>query len=321
MCLVPARISSPYEASSTEPENRFVTSFAYEHKKGAPASISKLCRLRTYKNGKKGLKTLKTQLTNTSTLFNEGKDYGSDWPIWQVARAATAAPMYFKELPEKLHMRDGEKTVYFSDGGFGQTNNPTYEGISEIKALHGDDNLGAVVSIGTSRSKLKAGGKSIFKRAAAAAHIATDPQAVAEKVQDMNLSHYWRFNDEEGIEVQLDDWKPNSYFTKHPGIKTLTEIKNKFRKWALEQENCEQLNICARELVRRRRARIMDPVMWKIYATDASFGCHYDGCRIEFSEDYEALIKHFREDHSVPEVELQANIDRATKMWQYQDAS
>jgi hypothetical protein len=282
-------------------------------------SEQRLYLIRTYKYEKKdGLVMRSRRRTNTATLADEEKDYGSDWQIWQVARAATAAPMYFKELPEKRHMLDGETTVYFSDGGFGQTNNPTYEGIAEIKSLHGEGSLGAIVNVGTSRTKLKAGGKSIFKRAAAAAHIATDPKSVAEKVESLNLSEYWRFNDDVGINVDLDDWKPNGYFTKHPGTKTLTDIKNKFREWALDPENSEHLRSCAEELVMRRRARIQNPAMWKVYATNASFDCHYAGCHSESFNDHEALSDHFRNTHSVPESELRAKVDRATKMWQYQ---
>jgi hypothetical protein len=282
-------------------------------------SEQRLYLLRTYKYEKKdGLMMRSKRRTNTATLTDDEKDYGSDWQIWQVARAATAAPMYFKELPEKRHMREGETMVYFSDGGFGQTNNPTYEGIAEIRSLHGDGNLGAVVNIGTSRSKLKAGGKSIIKRAKVGFHIATDPKAVAEKMNALNLDDYWRFNDEDGIDVDLDDWKPNGYFTKHPGTKTLEKIKNKFREWALEPENSEHLRSCAEELVIRRRARTRDLAKWRIYATNATFSCTYAECHVGSFEDHETLENHFRNNHFVPESEMRAKVDRATKMWQYQ---
>jgi hypothetical protein len=174
------------------------------------------------------------------------------------------------------------------------------------------------VNIGTSRSTLKPGGRSAFKRVKSAFDIATDPATVANVVEDLNLPYYWRFNDEDGIDVDLDEWKPTAYFTKNSGTKTLEKIQNKFNAWALQPHNREDLSKCAKELVRRRRARIRNQAKWKVYATNASFACRQAGCNSEAFHSHITLRDHLRNDHSIQESELQTRVDEATQMWQYQ---
>lgn len=300
---------------------RFVTAFAYERKKGAPVKEQRLYLLRTYKHEKRqGINMRDMRRNYTGMLNGDKRNYGSadDWPIWRIARAATAAPMYFKELPEKRHMRDGETTIYFSDGGFGETNNPTFEGITEIKSLHGGkENIGVVVNVGTSRGTIEAGGRSIFKRVHGAFDRATDPTIVAGKVEGEDLPHYWRFDDEAGIGVDLDEWKPNGYFTKYPGVKTLADIRAKFNEWVVEREN--GLQKCAKELVARRRARILNLGRWEAYATNASFACNHGRCSSKAFDDRVQLQNHLRREHSVSDMDIASMVNDGTKMWQYQD--
>jgi hypothetical protein len=261
------------------------------------------------------------QLTNNSAFNDERRNERSadNWQVWRVARAATAAPMYFAEL---AHQQDGMSesgtVTYFSDGGFGAENNPTDEGITEIQSLHGFENLGVVVNVGTSRKKQQAGGKSIFKRVHNSFDRATDPDSVAAKVASMNLPYEWRFNDENGVEVELDEWKPNGYFSKSPGVKTLGKIKSKFNEWAADPENSAYLRRCAKELVSRRRARIKNSAMWEIYATCASYTCDIGDCRNRPIADRTTLEMHLKSTHSVAESELQSTVGAATKMWRYQ---
>lgn len=301
---------------------RFVTTFMYARKKNAPVSEQKLQFLRTYKNERKGLRLRNIKRSNTMPTNGDNQNDASaeDLQIWEVARAATAAPMYFKELPVRREMADGETTIYYSDGGFGQTNNPTYEGISEIESLHGGKgsvNVGVVVSVGTSRKKLEAGGKSIFKRVKTSFDRATDPQVVHEKVEREDLQHYWRFNDFDGVDVDLDEWKPNGYFTKHPGTKTLKKITNDFNAWVMNG-HLDDLRSCAKELVARRRARIRKPAQWDVYATNASFTCTQADCTSETFNDRHLFRNHLSGAHSVPASELSSMVRQCTKMWRYQ---
>ncbi|KAH5142540.1 hypothetical protein HBH69_198060 [Parastagonospora nodorum] len=300
----------------------FVTTRGYERKKDAPVTVEKLYLLRTYVPGRRErLVSRSRQLTNSSTFNDERRNERSadNWQVWRVARAATAAPMYFTEL---AHRQDGISesgtVTYFSDGGFGAENNPTDEGITEIRSLHGLENLGAVVNVRTSRKKQQAGGKSFFKRVHNSFDRATDPDSVAAKVASMNLPYEWRFNDESGIDVELDEWKPSGYFSKSPGVKTLEKIKSKFNEWAADPENSAYLRRCAREFVSRRRARIRNFAKWEIYATSASYMCEIGECRNRPIADRTTLETHLRSTHSVAESEIHSTVGAATKMWRYQ---
>jgi len=70
----------------------------------------------------------------------------------------------------------------FSDGGFGQTNNPTQEGVLEIESLHGKHYVGVVVSVGTARGSKEPRGKSILRRVKQLAETATDPENVERNI-------------------------------------------------------------------------------------------------------------------------------------------
>ena len=93
---------------------------------------------RTYKNLRKG-STPEDQKTDR----NPGPAH--DLPIWQVARATSAAPTYFEEV--KI---EGLK---YLDGGFG-ANNPCVEIFREVRKMnnYNKECIGTVVSIGTGMS-------------------------------------------------------------------------------------------------------------------------------------------------------------------------
>ncbi|KAF3040507.1 hypothetical protein E8E12_007184 [Didymella heteroderae] len=223
------------------------------------------------------------------------RNFGDAEPlhIWEVARAATAAPMYFKQI---LISNDREKRekVYYSDGGFGHTNNPTDLGIEELELLHTQGGvtgtLGAIVSIGTARAEVEQSGDGILNKVREAFRRSTDPQVVAKSIKRRNLTTYWRLNDEEGLDIELDDWKPNK-FTDNPGHETLNKINTGFLKWAHDRDNSEMVKACAKELVRRRITRTGDPTRWQRFATAAEFQCKRNGCgnpRFEYLHRFEA---------------------------------
>lgn len=236
-------------------------------------------------------------------------NYGEPEPleIWKVARAATAAPFYFKEVIIDEDKKTKEKLSY-SDGGFGHTNNPTSVGIYELHDLYSQDGerakLGAIVSIGTSRADNMPSGKGIFKRVRKAFTNATDPQHVACQVAYYHPTHYWRLNDSrQGLNIELDEWKPGRS-SDNPGHKTLAKIRNAFREWAQDRDNAEMIRNCAYDLVRRRRVRALDRSKWERYAIAAEFQCKYPQCNTvhELRHRFEA---HFRDEHEqVPDAHL-----------------
>lgn len=201
--------------------------------------------------------------------------------VTQAARAATAAPMYFEEakFPQKVGTRGQEYT--FVDAGFGKFNNPTGIGLQEIETLPGRHTVGAVVNVGTSRSKPDPTSNSIVNLIKRLAGSATDTNIVAEEMERRNLDHYWRFNDDRGIDIELDECKPNHWWTKDDrrGTKTFDKIEDKFHRWAGLHENVEAFTACARELVETRRGRSTEKSRWEQFAIGAhSYSCPHADC-------------------------------------------
>lgn len=236
--------------------------------------------------------------------------------IWQVARSATAAPMYFKEM--KFDTQQSSRTHFFSDGGFGVTNNPTLIGHQEMETNWGPDNIGAIVSIGTSRAVSRDGSR-IMEPVRDAFEHATDPQHVADVMRGKGLEHYWRLNDDVGIEMELDDWKPNSMMTRKQdrGRKTLRRITENFNQWAGKPQNYKLIEQCAAELVRRRRARIKNSARWERFAT----GAHDFQCRHEDCQDFSLPTRAFFEEHWQKCHQNKADAQRCKepdfKVWEY----
>jgi hypothetical protein len=79
------------------------------------------------------------------TPYNEGAE---KLKIWEVTRATSAAPFFFKMLEADF---GGGRIMKFKDGGI-RENNPSYAAYSEHVSLHGDDHEpGLLLSIGTGR--------------------------------------------------------------------------------------------------------------------------------------------------------------------------
>ncbi|KAF2866966.1 acyl transferase/acyl hydrolase/lysophospholipase [Massariosphaeria phaeospora] len=298
----------------------FVTTYKYERTKGSKGSQTTLYLLRSYDHEEKEDLPLQDRRRTGTGQSNRAhrKNFGKAdaLHIWEVARAATAAPMYFKEIVFQRNSIEGGTEMFFSDGGFGQTNNPTQEGILEIASLHGKHNVGAVVNIGTSKDTLESGGKSIFKRVREFVDRATDPTIVAGQLDGRDL--YWRFNDDRGLGVELDDWKPSGFSTRDPGHKTLRKIRTQFNRWAKNSSNTRHIEQCARELVARRRRRADDATLWEAYATGAVFICGYSACNNAQFENGDRLGEHLEEKHAVPPEESKKTVRRMTKRWLYQ---
>jgi hypothetical protein len=298
----------------------FVTTMVYTRTKGSEGSSQKTYLIRSYDHYEKKdppPPIIKTATGTSNRYLTTNYGLAENLEIWQVARAATAAPMYFTEVEKQSN--DGNTRMYFSDGGFGHTNNPTQLGINEIETLHGKGNIGIVLSVGTARANGKSGGKSIFKRVKGFADTATDPKIVEEHLQGRDL--YWRLNDSQGINVELDEWKPNSLFTKSPGKKTLTTIQREFWRWSADKNNINLLEECARELVRRRRKRSEDGSRWERYATGAQFRCMHGECGAQTFNSRKMYEHHCEHDlnHSK---EGKGHIDEPKiTTWQYQDSS
>ena len=140
-----------------------------------------------------------TQSSRTNTdmsgrkksLDNINYDKAQQLEVWQVARAATAAILYFEPLTIE-NARAGGSTE-FRDGGFSQANNPTRTGKHEIEDLHGYASIDIIVSVGTARKLVKDAKKKTFfstipNLANEFADNATDPEKTHEEIQIPILS-------------------------------------------------------------------------------------------------------------------------------------
>jgi len=264
--------------------------------------------------------------TTTKPTINHEK--AQQLEVWQVARAATAAKFYFEPL--KVENARSEGFTEFTDGGFGQANNPTRTGKQEIEDLHGHASVGIVVSVGTAR-KLSQDAKkanyfsTIPNSAREFADTATDPEGIHNDMQRDYDSHhrfpYYRLNHPGGLQTELDEWKPKRkiYNRKEGGAKTIANMETAFSQWAEKHDNIELLKGCAAALVDRRRKR-MSTGKWERFATGSHFECRFKGCDPGDFYDRHQFRTHLIETHELNEVELDDELGQSRKHWRYQAA-
>ena len=137
-----------------------------------------------------------------------------DIPIWQVARATSAAPRYFKEV--KIEDRK------YVDGGFG-TNNPSHEIYLEVLRMNNlnEECVKGLVSVGTGKSKRSRltsdkGLRKFWHYGNFAIKAVTESEEVhirmvglLEGTQDQrDKFEYNRLNVETGLDgMKLDEWR------------------------------------------------------------------------------------------------------------------
>lgn len=234
-------------------------------------------------------------------IINHGD--AQDFEIWQVARAATAAPLYFEPL--KIQYPTSPKYMLFTDGGFNYTNNPTREGTLEIEEAYGIEHVGTVLSIGTARLDQRPKEKGllpVFSRIRNVANMATDPEIVHRELEGLSEREqfpYFRLNDPGALDIGLDEWAPKrDLFHKTSGYRTIKTIKDAFANWAIHFRTQDLFRKCAAELVERRKARrLADRATWERYATCAKYKCQTKGCDPEEFVNREAFRAHLTHPH------------------------
>ncbi|OCL02481.1 FabD/lysophospholipase-like protein, partial [Glonium stellatum] len=179
-------------------------------------------------------------------------------PIWEAARATTAAPSYFD--PIEISNRK------FGDGGFG-TNNPAAEMFWEVANMNGGDpkSVSLLLSIGTGESKInrfKDGPVGKYRGYLnAARRLASSSAAVHENLQALGKAFgipYYRFNVPGGLgKMKLDEWKPRR------GRKegTLEKICSLTENYCNQSDVRKQLVKVAQILVEHRKDRAKSD-MW-----------------------------------------------------------
>lgn len=263
------------------------------------------------------------------------KNYGEapNLPIWQVARATSAAPGYFH--PIAIKRGDGSK-IRFKDGGFG-TNNPTREAYWDIKEKHGaESKIGLVISIGTGQKPLDlfarnpgrvkdaiATFKAAFKLPSMTLNAHREMLNIVDKDGEIKIPYY-RFEGGGSLgELAMDEWKSHHFtrFTGHSdqlGIKTIEKIEVGTAAYLQSREVQDKLVACAKLLVRRRRLRTRDVSMWDRYASASYYECDREGCQAKQIKTRHEYEEHMKNQHDINEV-TDSVLEQRRRCWTYRN--
>lgn len=252
-------------------------------------------------------------------------NYGNaqDFEIWEVARAATAAPFFFEPL--ELEIPRSTEYMRFTDAGISDTNNPTLVGTKEIERANGTNSIGIVVSVGSARRD-ENNPKKIFMASKAKlkdiTQNATDTRRIhdelKEKAKRTGFSYY-RLNDPKGLKMKLDNWEPKrSLFNGPRGGRTIENIEIAFNQCCARTHINRQLEECAAELVRCRKSRVHNRAAWERFATGAKFTCRFIRCEREDFFNREQFRHHLEIDHGVMQGDLGVEEKQCKKNWRYQ---
>ncbi|KAK0713705.1 acyl transferase/acyl hydrolase/lysophospholipase [Lasiosphaeria miniovina] len=281
---------------------------------------------------------------------------GTKFAAWKVARAATAAPLYFKPLEVALDdgevvsrkttiarltrtfavgVRAGsgnagsstaaipERTARFTDGGFGRANNPSEEVLRELKSILKKryKKIGTWVSIGTARPIPKSDPKrqTLHNTTLLSYAKLGDPEPVNEmmKMESREKFAYYRLNEVNGLPgVDMDEWQP-----RHSGEATMEKMKNAFATWASEAENVERFQECARALVRNRRERARESMsLWERYAMGRFYFCPESDCIYDPDETWHyrsTFERHLGSVHRKNAAAIRDTLDKCEYCWEY----
>lgn len=237
--------------------------------------------------------------TNNPLERNTGRE--DNYPIWQVGRATSAAPLYF----ESVHLEENVERFELIDGGFG-ANNPSEEAYRSVNQLHTKQSkaVRVLVSIGTGKNlehgrNPSKGYRLYYKYVNAAAKWATDSEKTHETVLALTQANakYFRLNVEHGIgKMKLDAWKGRR------GIETLDLLCAKTDGYLLTEQARQAIAESAKHLVevRRMRSGVVDLEEldhWERYCHGVEYACSCDDCDSGRRYTRQDLHRHLRETH------------------------
>ena len=301
---------------------------SYDHEiRDSPTHSRLTSRANTTLGGRTNTGRTDTGMTDSSGTRVPKKrrmnyEVAQNFEVWQVARAATAAPFFVDPL--KIPLVGSEGHLVLRDGGFSSMNNPTKEAIKEIEELYGSDSVGSVVSVGTARKDYGEVKPHFFltipKYVKETTKVAINPEKVHSDLEsDMREGNYWRLNDPEKLGVELDEWLPrHSTRGTTSGSKTIKNISDAFREWLAVLANVEYLQECAAQLVECRHRRMNLPE-WECFATGARFRCRTRRCD-EIFRDRTSFASHLRM-HSPGREISREKLNSYRKVWRYPSAS
>ncbi|KAL6717888.1 hypothetical protein ACLMJK_003973 [Lecanora helva] len=189
-------------------------------------------------------------------ILERNPDGPDNYKIWEIGRATSAAPLYFKAM--KLE-EDDDKAEHI-DGGFG-ANNPAEDAYRSLKQLNSNNEYAVQVLVGIGTGKSPA-----------------QSEATHERVYDMTRgkAECTRLNIEQGLgKMKLDEWKGKK------GSKTLDFIRTKTADYLNAASTQDAISTAARQLVDLRRARSdwqSDPDKWERFCYGVEYACPTDLC-------------------------------------------
>ena len=187
-------------------------------------------------------------------LNQRNPDRPKQYKIWEVVRAATAAPTYFAPM----NLGKGTEANEYIDAGFG-TYNPSLEAYYSVRGVSGKAPQ-MVLSVGSGAHRrlrpqstivntFRTSSTGFQAKYADKAHL-----ELSELESKKELNYYARLNVEEGIgDMKLDEWQG-----KH-GRDTLMQIVEKTEDYLRLHSVKKSIVETARILVETRRARAFDP--------------------------------------------------------------
>ncbi|KAI0379889.1 FabD/lysophospholipase-like protein [Hypomontagnella monticulosa] len=284
-----------------------------------------------------------TQVSYFQGMRGQHSGRPRDVCVWHVARATTAAPLYFKPLElttdadlmrattnpqprrrittrSSIAAASRQQVERLEDGGFGRANNPSKEMLDEIRRqLPVHMKVGIFVSIGTARPRGQLTGIRQWRLIKRTIALLGDPEPIHTDMEETATKEptfsYFRLNkSSHELHVEMDDWVP-----KGTGQETITRMTNAFNARAAEVDMVQKLQRCAKELVTARRARAhANPAKWNRFALGSNFECRHCSGEARRETDEDKFRVHLREEHNIiGEDEIEAELRRSESQWTY----
>ena len=212
----------------------------------------------------------------------------SEFDIWQVARATSAAPSYFKST--RLY----EYRYFDAAVNINNPSNEMYKEVSLINKTH--ESIELLLSIGTGNQK----GNTTKAKHSLQKELNDISDLVHQKILQAKKQDpftYYRWDVQGGLQdVRLDEWKPIE-----SGDITLSRIENATNRYLDSPEVEEQIRGCADLLVRARSLRAQT-MRWEMYATGTRYRCPIPDCpdQSQRFQNRNELMDHLQTVHQKP---------------------
>ncbi|KAI4130347.1 MAG: hypothetical protein LQ338_001782 [Usnochroma carphineum] len=226
-----------------------------------------------------------TRRTMEPFLYPRNPNDTKEFDIWQVARATSAAPSYFKST-RLFEYRYYDAAV--------NINNPSLEMYKEVSLLSkAHESIELLLSLGTGNAK----GNTTKAKHSLQKELSDISDLVHQKIkaaQKQDVFTYYRWDVQDGLQgVRLDEWKPID-----SGEITRARIERATNRYLGSPQVQAQIRECAEILVhiRLQRAQTM---RWEMYATGTRYRCPIESCghqSLRFQNRNE-LMDHLQTEH------------------------